>query len=135
MEALVEELIRLHPISPTFRLIFKSEQTTEMFLDAYKSFTTGVKSLPEISHNVVALMDKLSHFALALAMDSSVATVQKQEVWLVISFTAKCLTISSCLMPSVWPKLHLTLIHRPPRLTPNLSRDASSVGRNFRRPG
>jgi hypothetical protein len=88
IEALLEELIQLHPNSPTFRQIFKSTQTTEMFLDAYKSFTTGVKSLTEIGQSTIALMDKVSHFALALALDSSVATAQQQEVSFSLIFFA-----------------------------------------------
>jgi hypothetical protein len=80
LEALIEELIRLHPISPTFRDIFKSTQTTQLFIDAYNSFTSGVKSLPDIGQTLVSLMDKMSHFALALALDNLVSASQQQEV-------------------------------------------------------
>jgi hypothetical protein len=44
MQVLVEELIDLHASSPTFRQVFRSPQTTQLFVDAYKASVTAVSS-------------------------------------------------------------------------------------------
>ena len=79
-EALLETLIQLHPISPSFRQIFKSSQVTQQFIDTHLAFASAVRSLPEISQRVTSLMDKMCHFAVALALDPSASQTQKEEV-------------------------------------------------------
>jgi hypothetical protein len=80
MEVLIEELIDLHASSPTFRQIFKSQQTTQSFIEAYKSFVAAVTSSAEISDTTVRVLEKVTHFGLNLALDNSVSGNQKREV-------------------------------------------------------
>lgn len=81
MEALIERLMNLHASSATFRQIFRSQQTTQLFVDAYKAFVSRVSEAPEINHWTSRILEKLTHFGLALALDNSVAGSQKQEVY------------------------------------------------------
>ena len=80
LEALLETLIQLHSTSPSFKQIFKSTQITQQFVGAHLAFVSTVKALPEISQRVTSLMDKMCHFAVALALDSSVSETQQTEV-------------------------------------------------------
>lgn len=79
MEVLVEELMDLHSSSSTFREIFESHQTTQLFVDAYKAFVTKAAA-SEVSSRVIRLLEKLGHFGMALALDNSVAGSHKREV-------------------------------------------------------
>ena len=80
LEALLEALIQLHSTSPSFKQIFKSTQVTQQLINTHSAFTSTVRSLPEISQRVISLMDKMSHFAIALALDPSVSETQQAEV-------------------------------------------------------
>ncbi|EPQ51421.1 beach-domain-containing protein [Gloeophyllum trabeum ATCC 11539] len=80
VEALVEELINLQATSPSFRQIFKSQQTTQQFIEAFSSFVKALSSSTEIPHGTVRLLEKLSHFGLSLALDNSVGSSQKREL-------------------------------------------------------
>ena len=80
LEALLEALIQLHSASPSFKQIFKSTQVTQQLIDIHLAFTSTVKSLPEISQRVASLMDKMCHFAIALALDPLVSETQQAEV-------------------------------------------------------
>lgn len=80
-EALVEELISLHVSSPTFRQVFRSQQTTQILVDAYKAFVTAVAATPEVHQRTIRILEKVSHFALTLALDSDVIGPQKREVY------------------------------------------------------
>ncbi|KZT25814.1 beach-domain-containing protein [Neolentinus lepideus HHB14362 ss-1] len=80
VEVLVEELINLQSSSPTFRQIFRSQQTTQQFIDAFSSFVKTLSSASEISHGTIRLLEKLSHFGLSLALDNSVVSTQKREI-------------------------------------------------------
>lgn len=80
MEVLIEELMDLHASSATFREVFKSQQTTQIFVDSYKSFVMKVVDLPDLNQRAVRILEKLTHFGLALALDNSVAGSQKREV-------------------------------------------------------
>jgi hypothetical protein len=80
MEVLVEELIDLHASSPTFRQVFRSQQTTQLFVDAYKAFVTAVSSSTDINPRAIKLLEKISHFSSTLSLDNDVAGPQKREV-------------------------------------------------------
>lgn len=80
MEVLIEELIDLHASSLTFRQVFRSQQTTQLFLDGYKAFVTALSSFTNISRRTVRILEKVSHFALTLSLDNDVAANQKREV-------------------------------------------------------
>ncbi|KII85493.1 hypothetical protein PLICRDRAFT_44793 [Plicaturopsis crispa FD-325 SS-3] len=80
VEALVEELIELHSSSPTFRQVFRSQQTTQLFVDGYKEFVSSVSLAQEINQKTVRLLEKLTHFGLTLALDPTVAGPQKREI-------------------------------------------------------
>lgn len=84
MEALVEELLNLHSTLAQFRTIFQSQITTQLFVDGYKNFVKKLAELPEVNPQTVRVLEKLTHFGLALALDNSVAGSQKREVWFMI---------------------------------------------------
>ena len=69
---MLEAIIQLHSTSPSFKQVFKSTQVTQQFIDTQLAFASAIKSLPEISQRVTSLMDKMSHLAIALALDPSV---------------------------------------------------------------
>jgi hypothetical protein len=69
----------LHASSPTFRQIFRSQQTTQVFVDAYKFFVTSVNPT-NVKPKIIRMLEKLTHFALTLALDPDVAASQKKEV-------------------------------------------------------
>ncbi|KAG5653218.1 hypothetical protein H0H81_001695 [Sphagnurus paluster] len=80
MENLVEEIMDLHASSPTFRQIFKSQQTTQLFVEAYKTFVGKVTSSPGVNHWTRRILEKISHLGLALALDPLIAGNQKREI-------------------------------------------------------
>ena len=79
-EALMEQLISVHSSSATFRQIFKSQTTTQYFLDAYRALTVALSMAAEIEPAAIRLLEKLTHFGLSVALDTAVAAQQKQEV-------------------------------------------------------
>jgi hypothetical protein len=80
MEALVEELMDLHATSPTFRQVFQSQQTTQLFVDAYKGFVSKIAGVDNINEWTRRILDKITHFGLALALDPVISGSQKREV-------------------------------------------------------
>lgn len=80
MENLIEELLTLHATSSTFRQIFESHQTTQLFIDTYKSLVDKLSSASSISDWNARILEKLTHFGLALALDNAVGGAQKREV-------------------------------------------------------
>lgn len=80
MEVLLEELMDLHASSPTFREVFRSQQTTQLFIDGYRSFVSKISPAQEINARTVRILEKSSHLGLALALDNCVAGSQKREV-------------------------------------------------------
>lgn len=87
MERLIERLVTLHASSGTFRQTFESLQATQLFIDAYNGILvrlTSVLANAEGDRHVngwsVRILEKLSHFGLALALDKAVGGAQKQEV-------------------------------------------------------
>jgi hypothetical protein len=80
IEALVEEILDLHASSTTFRQVFKSHQTTQIFVDGFKSFADSVASMPTISPLTSRLLEKTSHLGLAIALDPMIGGGQKREV-------------------------------------------------------
>jgi len=85
-EAILEELVLLQSSSPTFRQLFESQQTTQMFIQAFRSFVTSLASTSEIPQHHVRISEKLMHFGLTLSLDNAVAGAQKREVRLLLSF-------------------------------------------------
>jgi hypothetical protein len=96
-EALIEDFTKLHKSVPSFRRLFKSPQTTQMFLDAYRSF---VDALTQACPNPAATMmlEKMTNFGLVLAGEGEVAAVHKSEV---LPFLWSCLG-EVCL----WLRIH-----------------------------
>lgn len=80
VERLLESLIGLHGSSATFRQVFKSHSTTQYLIDAHKSFVAALSHFQEIPASVVRILEKLAHLSLSVALDTSVAGDQKQEV-------------------------------------------------------
>jgi hypothetical protein len=80
MESLVEKLMNLHARSGAFRHIFQSQQTTQLFVNAYKDFVAKISGESAINDYTVRILEKLAHLGLALALDNSVAGAQKREV-------------------------------------------------------
>lgn len=80
IEALTEELLNLHSTLAQFRLIFQSQITTQLFIDGYKSFVKRLAQAPDINARTLRILEKLTHFGLALALDNAVAGSQKREV-------------------------------------------------------
>lgn len=79
-EAILEELVNLQSSSPSFRDLFKSQQTTQLYIQAFKSFVNPLSAANEIDQNQVRMMEKLMHFGLTLALDNAVPGPQKREV-------------------------------------------------------
>ena len=80
METLVERLIELHSQSATFRQIFKSQQSTQIVVDAYKRFVEKLSTASTIAPVTIRVLEKMAHFGMALALDNLVSGVQKQEI-------------------------------------------------------
>lgn len=81
--------MKLHSSSSTFRELFRSQQATQMFIDAYKNSVESLKAqLTEgggiVNDRMMRIMEKLSHLGLALALDNAVAGAQKREVCLAV---------------------------------------------------
>ncbi|KAF8584664.1 beach-domain-containing protein [Ramaria rubella] len=84
MEVLVEELIDLHSSSPSFRELFKSQQTTGLLVDACKPFVTKVAGDNGARTRLVRLLEKITHLVLMLALDIHVDAIHKQELLAII---------------------------------------------------
>ncbi|KAG6816009.1 hypothetical protein H0H87_009501 [Tephrocybe sp. NHM501043] len=80
MENLVEELMDLHASSPTFRQVFKSHQTTQLFVDNYKTFVNKVAGAPQVNQWTSRILEKMTHLGLALALDPVISGGQKREI-------------------------------------------------------
>jgi hypothetical protein len=80
MEVLVEELIDLHSSSQSFRLLFKSQQTTALLVAACQSFVNTVTSNSEVRRRTMRLLEKVAHLVLMLALNEHVDAAHKQEV-------------------------------------------------------
>lgn len=80
MELLIEELLTLHASSSTFRQIFESQQTTQLFMDTYTAMVDKLSAVKHINNWNVRILEKLTHFGLALALDNAVGGGQKRDV-------------------------------------------------------
>lgn len=85
VEMMLETMMKLHSSSSTFRELFRSQQATQMFIDAYKNSVESLKAqLTEgggiVNDRMMRIMEKLSHLGLALALDNAVAGAQKREI-------------------------------------------------------
>ncbi|TFK23845.1 beach-domain-containing protein [Coprinopsis marcescibilis] len=80
MGALIEKMIDLHSKSSTFREVFRSQQTTQLYIDACKAYNERLKTVPSINLHNTRIVEKLSHLGLALALDNAVSGVQKREI-------------------------------------------------------
>ncbi|EKM53226.1 uncharacterized protein PHACADRAFT_210920 [Phanerochaete carnosa HHB-10118-sp] len=78
--SLLEELIKIHSFSLTFRQAFRSQVTTQTFIDAFKSFVTAIPGLEQLDNIVVWVLEKLSHLALSISLDDTVAVPQRKEI-------------------------------------------------------
>lgn len=81
MEILVTDLINLHASNTEFRQVFRSQQTTRLFVEAYRSFTTKLLKSPSVNERTLRLLEKVAHLGLALVVDNAVAGGQKREVF------------------------------------------------------
>jgi hypothetical protein len=132
MEVLIEELMDLHASSLTFRQIFQSQQTTQLFIDGYKSF---VCKLALSSHNLrqstIRILEKLSHFGLTLALDNVVISSQKRDVSrcmrLVCAHLTSWLTILQILDVVQLTQTVLNPSLETPTIDPTLIGDARSA--------
>ena len=79
-EAILEELVLLQSSCSTFRQLFESQQATQSFIQAFRSFVTRLASANEISQNHIRICEKLMHFGLTLSLDHAVVGPQKHEV-------------------------------------------------------
>lgn len=79
-EGLLEELMESHSASPTFRQAFKSQATTQAFIDAYRSFVVSISMAANLSLGIIRILEKLSHVGLSIALDNAVSSAQKQEI-------------------------------------------------------
>lgn len=86
VEHLLEELINLQSTSPSFRQVFKSQQTTSLVIGAYKAFVASAASGSLLEGTSVRILEKMNHFVLSLALDNTVATAQKQEVMMSLPY-------------------------------------------------
>lgn len=90
-ESLLEQVIAAHSSSMTFRQIFKSQTTTQFFLDAYRAFVVTLSQASEIPNASIRLLEKLTHLSLSIALDRVVAAQQKQDVRdLVLLIPVRC---------------------------------------------
>lgn len=80
MEVLVEELSDLHSSTASFRGLFKSKQTTSLYLTACRSFVTKMADVPHLKDKTERLVGKVSNLTLMLALDNAVDGNQKREV-------------------------------------------------------
>lgn len=80
MEVLVEELSDLHSSTTSFRELFRSKQTTSLYLDACRSFVTKLADVPHLKDKTERLIGKVSNLTLMLALDNAVDGNQKREV-------------------------------------------------------
>lgn len=80
MEVLVEELSDLHSSTASFRELFKSKQTTSLYLAACRSFFTKMADVPHLKDKTERLVQKVSNLTLMLALDNAVDGNQKREV-------------------------------------------------------
>ncbi|KAJ4474264.1 hypothetical protein J3R30DRAFT_3295344 [Lentinula aciculospora] len=115
MEELVENILSLHASSGTFRMVFQSQQTTQLYIAAYKGFVDKITNASQVSARVIRMMEKLSHFGLALALDNAVAGNQKREILDVLQSAEGVLN----------PRAEKT------NIDPNLVQDTRSVRQRF----
>lgn len=80
MEVLVEELSDLHSSTASFRELFKSKQTTSLYIAACRSFVTKMADVPHLKDKTERLVGKVSNLTLMLALDNAVDGIQKREV-------------------------------------------------------
>ncbi|KAG7440786.1 beach-domain-containing protein [Guyanagaster necrorhizus] len=105
IEVLVEELIDLHASSATFRQVFRSQQATRLFIEANKSFVSQVSAAPSVNQRASRILEKMTHFGLALALDGAVAGVQKRVILDILRDAETVLNPSSKQQPTISPEL------------------------------
>ncbi|KAF7982777.1 hypothetical protein HWV62_26692 [Athelia sp. TMB] len=80
MEALIEEIISLYASSPTFRQVFRSQQTTQILVDAYKAFVMAINATANIHPRTLRILEKVSHCLLTISLESEITGPQKREI-------------------------------------------------------
>lgn len=78
-------MLKLHGSSSTFREIFRSQQATQIYIDAFKQFVNRLKLSDKVKSDGVnqrtaQILDKLSTLGLQIALDNAVSGPQKREV-------------------------------------------------------
>jgi hypothetical protein len=77
---MIEQLMTLHTSIPQFRQLFRSQQITETFISAYKSFTQKLAKAESTNPQSIRILEKLNHLGMALALDTAVSGSQKRDV-------------------------------------------------------
>ncbi|KAL5530973.1 hypothetical protein ACEPAG_3849 [Sanghuangporus baumii] len=80
VESLLERLIDLQSSSHAFRQLFRSQQTTAMFIGAYATFVGEGRVVRANRHIYIRILEKLNHFAMSLMLDDAVSSSQKREI-------------------------------------------------------
>lgn len=80
MEALIEDIINLYASSPTFSQVFRSQQTTQILIDAYKAFVTAITATSNTHPRTIRILEKVSHFLLTITLENAITGPQKREV-------------------------------------------------------
>ncbi|KAG6889353.1 hypothetical protein C0992_005581 [Termitomyces sp. T32_za158] len=80
MEKLAEEIMGLYTSSSTFREVFESQQTTQLFIDSFKTFVDKLKAASELNQWTRRILEKIAHFGLTLALEPFISGTQKNEM-------------------------------------------------------
>lgn len=104
-ELLLEALVDLQATSPTFCQLFKSQQMTQLLIQAFRYFVNTLSSMDEIEQRIIRMVEKLMHFGLTLALDGVVvAGGQKTEI-LDILKTAEAVVSGGSAKTTIDPEL------------------------------
>lgn len=82
MDILVEELIDIHSMNPSFKQLFKSKSIAATFIRTCLSFMLKSLGSPELYTKTTRISDKLRHLALMLSLDKVLDPSQQAEVGL-----------------------------------------------------
>lgn len=88
VESLLEDLLDLQSSSPSFRQVFKSQQTTAVLIGAYSTFVSKGPSVQGNQRNYIRILEKLNHFVMALTLDNVISNSQRQEVRFAVCYVA-----------------------------------------------
>ncbi|KAF9002530.1 hypothetical protein BDQ17DRAFT_1357028 [Cyathus striatus] len=80
IDVLVEDFMNLHSSSATFRQLFRSHQSTQIFIDSYRNFVSKITLVGTVNSWTTRILERLTHLGLALALDDAVSGHQKREI-------------------------------------------------------